>query len=90
MGPDEVKCRLSSKQSQWELATDSGSITLSRTARDWAAAIAFINKVSVLAEAAQHHPDVHLTGWRNVMLELSTHDLVPPAVTESDLSVRNS
>lgn len=34
---------------------------------------AFFNSVSVLAEEEGHHPDLHLTGWRNVHIDLSTH-----------------
>ena len=29
--------------------------------------------MSVLAESEGHHPDLHLTSWRNVEVELSTH-----------------
>ena len=85
--PNQVTTRLEEVTSQWKLGADEASIHLIRTAKDWAAAMAFINKVSVLAEKKQHHPDVHLTGWRNVRLELSTHDLTPPGVTEADLAL---
>ena len=40
---------------------------------DFAAAIAFINRVAELAEAANHHPDILLHGYNMVRLELSTH-----------------
>jgi 4a-hydroxytetrahydrobiopterin dehydratase len=40
---------------------------------DFAAAIAFVNRVAELAEAADHHPDILLHGWNRVRLELSTH-----------------
>jgi len=29
--------------------------------------------VAELAEAEDHHPDLHLTGYRNLAIELSTH-----------------
>ena len=35
--------------------------------------MAFLNAVGELAEAEGHHPDFHLTGYRNVRIELSTH-----------------
>jgi len=41
--------------------------------RDFAAAIAFVNRVAELAEAANHHPDVLLHSWNKVRLTLSTH-----------------
>ena len=36
-------------------------------------AIKFFNAVAELAEAEGHHPDLHLTNYRNVTMELSTH-----------------
>jgi 4a-hydroxytetrahydrobiopterin dehydratase len=45
---------------QWEL-------------EDFAQAMAFVNRVADAAEAANHHPDIHLHGWNKVRLELSTH-----------------
>ncbi len=40
---------------------------------DFAAAIAFVNRVAKLAEAANHHPDILVHGWNKVRLTLSTH-----------------
>jgi 4a-hydroxytetrahydrobiopterin dehydratase len=40
---------------------------------DFAAAIAFVNRVAELAEAANHHPDILIHGWNKVTLTLSTH-----------------
>jgi 4a-hydroxytetrahydrobiopterin dehydratase len=34
--------------------------------------VAFVDRVAVLAEEMNHHPDIHL-GWRKVVLRLSTH-----------------
>lgn len=41
--------------------------------RDFRAALAWINRVGMLAEEEQHHPDIHLTGWNQVELVLWTH-----------------
>lgn len=40
---------------------------------DFAEAVAFVNRVAEVAEAANHHPDILLHGWNKVRLELSTH-----------------
>jgi 4a-hydroxytetrahydrobiopterin dehydratase len=40
---------------------------------DFAAAIAFVNRVAELAEAVDHHPDILVHGWNKVRLTLSTH-----------------
>jgi len=36
-------------------------------------AVDYINALAVLAEAETHHPDVHLTSYRDVRVVLSTH-----------------
>jgi 4a-hydroxytetrahydrobiopterin dehydratase len=40
---------------------------------DFAAALAFVNRVAELAEQANHHPDILIHGWNRVRLTLSTH-----------------
>ena len=40
---------------------------------DFPAALAFINRVGALAEAANHHPDIY-NSWATVRLSLTTHD----------------
>ena len=40
---------------------------------DFRAALAFVNRVGMLAEEEGHHPDFHLTGWNHVELVLWTH-----------------
>jgi 4a-hydroxytetrahydrobiopterin dehydratase len=42
--------------------------------KDFAAAIAFVERVAELAESANHHPDIFVHGWNKVRLTLSTHD----------------
>ncbi|KAJ1448580.1 transcriptional coactivator/pterin dehydratase, partial [Pelagophyceae sp. CCMP2097] len=42
-------------------------------AKDWAAAMAFLNDVSVAAEALHHHPDFALEQWRKVRVCVTTH-----------------
>tara|TARA_B100000768_G_scaffold155345_1_gene152362 strand:+ start:417 stop:518 length:102 start_codon:yes stop_codon:yes gene_type:complete len=31
----------------------------------------FFNAVGAIAEEEGHHPDLHLTGWRNLRVDLS-------------------
>src|SRR5947209_1393000 len=40
--------------------------------KDFAEAMAFVNRVADLAEAEGHHPDIHIS-WNRVRLELTTH-----------------
>jgi 4a-hydroxytetrahydrobiopterin dehydratase len=37
------------------------------------AGMKFFDAVARAAEAENHHPDLHLTGYRNVAIELWTH-----------------
>jgi 4a-hydroxytetrahydrobiopterin dehydratase len=53
--------------------------------KDFAAAIAFVNRIAEVAEAADHHPDIHLHGWNKVRLVLSTHSA--GGVTQADLDM---
>jgi 4a-hydroxytetrahydrobiopterin dehydratase len=57
--------------SQWR--RDGQAIVRELAFDDFAQAIAFVNRVADVAEAAGHHPDIHLHGWNKVRLELSTH-----------------
>jgi 4a-hydroxytetrahydrobiopterin dehydratase len=41
--------------------------------KDFAEAIAFVNRVAEAAEEANHHPDILIHGWNKVRLELTTH-----------------
>jgi 4a-hydroxytetrahydrobiopterin dehydratase len=58
------------------------SLTRDFECKDFAAALAFVNKVGELAEEANHHPDILIHGWNNVRLTLSTHS--EGKVTEKD------
>ena len=41
--------------------------------RDFAGAIAFVNAIARVAEAANHHPDIAIS-WNNVTVETWSHD----------------
>lgn len=57
----------------WELAGDGRKLVRAWRAKDFVAALAFFGRVTGVAEAEDHHPDLHLTNYRDVRLELSTH-----------------
>jgi 4a-hydroxytetrahydrobiopterin dehydratase len=49
-----------------------------RIVRDWtfknfAEAIAFVNRVADAAEASNHHPDILVHGWNKVRLAVTNH-----------------
>lgn len=51
---------------------------------DFLAAMKFVNAVAVLAEQAQHHPDIDVR-WNKVTLALTTHDT--GGLTEKDFAL---
>lgn len=55
-----------------------------RTGKDFADALAYVNAVGALAEAADHHPDIDIR-WNAVTLRLSTHSA--GGITEKDLEL---
>ena len=58
---------------KWELDESGLAIERKWSFKNFVEAIAFINRVGVLAEEEQHHPDLHLTGYRKVKVVLTTH-----------------
>jgi len=52
---------------------------------DFAAAIAFVDRLAQAAEAVNHHPDILVHGWNKVRLTLSTHSA--GGITEADLAL---
>jgi 4a-hydroxytetrahydrobiopterin dehydratase len=67
-------------ESPWEREGD--AIAREREFPDFAAAIAFVNRVADAAEQADHHPDILIHGWNKVRLTLSTHS--EGGVTDAD------
>jgi 4a-hydroxytetrahydrobiopterin dehydratase len=59
--------------SGWRLDGDKKRIRKEWVAKDFSTAIDFFHQVATIANAEDHHPDLHLTGYRNVAIELSTH-----------------
>jgi len=57
---------------QWQLGEDA-TIVRDLAFADFAAAIAFVDRVAAAAEAVNHHPDILVHGWNKVRLTLSTH-----------------
>ncbi len=41
--------------------------------KDFLAAVKCIQAIAKVAEAEDHHPDLHVTGYRKLRIELSTH-----------------
>jgi 4a-hydroxytetrahydrobiopterin dehydratase len=70
-------------ESPWE--RDDDAIAREHEFDDFAAAIAFVNRVAEAAEAANHHPDILVHGWNKVRLTLSTHS--EGGITQADIDM---
>jgi 4a-hydroxytetrahydrobiopterin dehydratase len=65
-------------------ALKNGELVQERTFKDFVAAMAFVNDVATLAEAAGHHPDIDIR-YNRVRLALVTHDA--GGITGNDASL---
>ena len=61
-----------------------GELIQERTFKDFVAAMAFVNDVAQLAEAAGHHPDIDIR-YNRVRLALVTHDA--GGITQNDTAL---
>ena len=83
LAPDEVQLRLVSLP-EWALAVDGLAINRSYRFADFCTAFAFMTRVALAAEKADHHPE-----WFNVYnrvdVRLTTHDA--RGLTERDFAL---
>lgn len=68
-----------------EWRRDGDAIVRDLKFKDFAEAMAHVNRVADAAEAANHHPDILVHGWNNVRLTLSTHSV--GGLTQADLDM---
>jgi 4a-hydroxytetrahydrobiopterin dehydratase len=59
----------------WSITDDWCRIRREWRAKDFMAALDFFQRIAQVAEAEDHHPDLHLTNYRDVAIELWTHAL---------------
>jgi len=79
---EAVDAAIAERGLEWERHNDELTKTVRRA--DFAAALAFVNEVGSLAEAANHHPDIDIR-WDTVTLRLSTHSA--GGLTDRDLDL---
>jgi 4a-hydroxytetrahydrobiopterin dehydratase len=66
----------------WRFVSDGKAIRREWRVKDFGTAIDFFGRIAHIAEDEDHHPDLHLTGYRNVAVEISTHAV--GGLTEND------
>lgn len=68
----------------WELV-EGKAIRKTVTCNNFLEAVSLIQRLAPIAEAEDHHPDVHLTHYRRLAIELSTHAI--GGLSENDFIV---
>ncbi len=59
----------------WNLTNNAKEIVKVFVMKDFSSALDLINRILPIAEKQDHHPDLHLTGYRKLRIVLSTHDI---------------
>jgi pterin-4a-carbinolamine dehydratase/1-acyl-sn-glycerol-3-phosphate acyltransferase len=57
----------------WQLTADGQRIRREWRVKDFVTGLDFFNRIGRVAEEEDHHPDLHLTGYRNAAVEIWTH-----------------
>ena len=70
--PDEAGEMMQQLAPDWMLVDDAHLLVREFRFKDFAQAMAFANKIAVVAEEEGHHPDLSIS-WGAVGVELSTH-----------------
>jgi 4a-hydroxytetrahydrobiopterin dehydratase len=79
---DEARAGFERDHPDWAL--DGETISRTFTHDDFAGSMGFVTMVALLAEGADHHPDIDIR-WNRVTLALTTHD--QGGLTEKDTSL---
>src|SRR5258707_517606 len=72
MSSDQIKEHLPAVP-QWHLSADGKRIRREWRVKDFVTGLDFFRRIADIAEEQDHHPDLHLTGYRNVAIEFATH-----------------
>ena len=82
---NHAKRQLVELDSDWELVDGGKKISRKFKLKNFVEAMRLLNAVADLAELEQHHPDLHLTGYRQVRVDLTTHAI--SGLSENDFIV---
>jgi 4a-hydroxytetrahydrobiopterin dehydratase len=64
---------------------DGDAITKTFTFKGFKGAVAFVNRVAEAANAANHHPDIHVEHYKTVRIVLTTH--IAHGLTDADIEL---
>ena len=81
---DAERATLATRLPQWSMVAGRDAIERRFEFRDFSEAWGFMNRVALLAESHNHHPDWSNV-WSRVRIELSTHDA--GGLTDNDVKL---
>jgi 4a-hydroxytetrahydrobiopterin dehydratase len=81
LAPDE-RARCAAEVPQWQIVGEGARIRRELIVKDFVTALDYFHRIGALAEEEGHHPDLHLTQYRRVAIELWTH--AAGGLTEND------
>jgi 4a-hydroxytetrahydrobiopterin dehydratase len=70
--PEQAREQLAALEG-WRLTHDGNRIRKEWKVKNFMAGLRFFNECAGVAEDDNHHPDLHIEGYRNVAVELWTH-----------------
>ena len=82
--PNEIEEKLRSL-SGWSHNVVKAQIEKKIVRKNFLDAAAFINQIATVAEQHDHHPDILLSGYKNVLVMFSTHDA--DGITQNDFDM---
>jgi len=80
----QIQAFLKDLHEDWKVLEDK-KIRRKWVTKDFVSGIAFFEQIKEVAEAEGHHPDLHLTSWNNVEVDLWTHSI--GGLSENDFIV---
>jgi 4a-hydroxytetrahydrobiopterin dehydratase len=68
---------LSQLAAEWEVREDAAGLSLHRhwKTKNFLSALELCRRFGDVAESEGHHPDLHVTGWNNLEVAVSTHSV---------------
>ena len=82
LAPERVRELLAAGAASGSSTADGKRIARSWRVHDFATGLDFFRRIADVAEAEDHHPDLHLANYRDVTVELWTH--AAGGLTEND------
>ncbi|KAK3251655.1 hypothetical protein CYMTET_39012 [Cymbomonas tetramitiformis] len=76
------------KLTAWNLSEDRKLISRAFVAKNFVSAMNFLNSAAEVAEAEGHHPDFHLTNYREVKIDVTTHAIGGLAEIDMELAAK--